>query len=371
MARLVTNTGRFASSRRGSRRPVRCARSPYARRHERRARFSPTAAWLFTVAYEMLAPRAQTAEDVVQETWLRWADIGDAAATRCATPRASATCPDPHPAGAQPGCGRCPRRREDYGWAVAPEPLLTSRTWPRTSSWPESAISMHSRTHRSGDARAGPSVAVSRAAPRCSTCPTRRSPRPWASPPRRSGRSRTGPADTWAARRHRGFQVSRAEQRQVVQRVRRRPHHGDVQGLRWTCSRPTSFLVADGGGLAPAVRQPSRAAGGWRRYWARFAQLLAPTRAGRHGCCSKRRGRGPDRPAAKRAAEHGGRRSCRERPGSPASTRSATRTTGAAGHGWRSCVADGPTTAGAGGSTRQGNAVSRIGDSCATIPPRP
>jgi RNA polymerase sigma-70 factor (ECF subfamily) len=32
---------------------------------------------LFTVAYEMLGSRAE-AEDVVQETWLRWADVNRA-----------------------------------------------------------------------------------------------------------------------------------------------------------------------------------------------------------------------------------------------------------------------------------------------------
>ncbi len=32
---------------------------------------------LFTVAYEMLGSAAD-AEDVVQETWLRWADVGRA-----------------------------------------------------------------------------------------------------------------------------------------------------------------------------------------------------------------------------------------------------------------------------------------------------
>jgi hypothetical protein len=41
---------------------------------------------LFTVAYEMLGSAAD-AEDVVQEIWLRWADLGDAARDELRDPR--------------------------------------------------------------------------------------------------------------------------------------------------------------------------------------------------------------------------------------------------------------------------------------------
>src|SRR3546814_1429118 len=75
---------------------------------------------LFTVAYEMLGSAAD-AEDVVQETWLKWrgvdqAEVRDPRAflvrivTRAALDQVRATS----------------RRREDYVGPWLPEPLLTS-----------------------------------------------------------------------------------------------------------------------------------------------------------------------------------------------------------------------------------------------------
>jgi RNA polymerase sigma factor (sigma-70 family) len=75
---------------------------------------------LFTVAYEMLGS-ATDAEDVVQETWLRWADVDHAVVrnpraylvrlvTRQALNRLRSVA----------------RRREDYVGEWLPEPLLTS-----------------------------------------------------------------------------------------------------------------------------------------------------------------------------------------------------------------------------------------------------
>src|SRR3954453_3003228 len=77
-------------------------------------------ALLFTVAYELLGSAAD-AEDVVQETWLRWADVDQAAVhdpraylvrivTRQALNRLRALA----------------RRREEYVGEWLPEPLLTS-----------------------------------------------------------------------------------------------------------------------------------------------------------------------------------------------------------------------------------------------------
>jgi RNA polymerase sigma factor (sigma-70 family) len=75
---------------------------------------------LFTVAYEMLGSRAD-AEDVVQETWLRWAAV-DRAEVR-----------DPRPylvrivtRQALNRLRTLARRREEYVGEWLPEPLLTS-----------------------------------------------------------------------------------------------------------------------------------------------------------------------------------------------------------------------------------------------------
>src|SRR4051812_50230969 len=75
---------------------------------------------LFTVAYEMLGSAAD-ADDVVQETWLRWADVDQAEVrdpraylvrivTRQALNRLRSVA----------------RRREGYGGGGAPEPLPPS-----------------------------------------------------------------------------------------------------------------------------------------------------------------------------------------------------------------------------------------------------
>ena len=85
---------------------------------------------LFTVAYEMLGSAAD-AEDVLQETWLRWSEV-DLAEVRDEraylvriTTRLSLN-----------RLRTMARRRETYVGPWLPEPLLTPPTWPTTSSSP-------------------------------------------------------------------------------------------------------------------------------------------------------------------------------------------------------------------------------------------
>jgi RNA polymerase sigma-70 factor (ECF subfamily) len=90
---------------------------------------------LFTVAYEMLGS-ATDAEDVVQETWLRWADVESAEVrdpraylvrivTRQALNRLRTLA----------------RRREEYVGSGCPSHCPSLPTWPRTSSSPRASRS--------------------------------------------------------------------------------------------------------------------------------------------------------------------------------------------------------------------------------------
>src|SRR5476649_1171928 len=75
---------------------------------------------LFTVAYEMLGS-ATDAEDVVQETWLRWSDVDQA---QVLDPRAYLVRIVTRQALNR--LRTVSRRREDYVGEWLPEPLLTS-----------------------------------------------------------------------------------------------------------------------------------------------------------------------------------------------------------------------------------------------------
>jgi len=78
---------------------------------------------LFTVSYEMLGSAAD-AEDVVQETWLRWADLGAEAREEVRDPRAYLVRIVTRQALNR--LRTMSRQREEYVGEWLPEPLLTS-----------------------------------------------------------------------------------------------------------------------------------------------------------------------------------------------------------------------------------------------------
>src|SRR5262249_16742816 len=78
---------------------------------------------LFTVAYEMLGSAAD-AEDAVQESWLRWASLGDGGRNGVRDPRAYLVRIVTRQALNR--LRTLARQREDYVGEWLPEPLLTS-----------------------------------------------------------------------------------------------------------------------------------------------------------------------------------------------------------------------------------------------------
>jgi len=203
---------------------------------------------LFTVAYEMLGS-ASDAEDVVQETWLRWSDVDHAAVrdpraylvrivTRQALNRLRSLA----------------RRREDYVGEWLPEPLLTSPDVAADVELAESiSIAMLTVLETLGPAwravfvlrevfdtsyeEIAEAVGKSPAAVRQIAHQAR---------------------DHIAARRPR-MAVSTTEQQEAVDRFLAAIRHGDLRGLLDVLA-PDVVAVADGGGLAPAARRPIQGA---------------------------------------------------------------------------------------------------------------
>ena len=199
---------------------------------------------LFTAAYEMLGSAAD-AEDVVQETWLRWAD-GDRGDVR--DPRAYLVRIVTRQALNR--LRTVARRREEYVGEWLPEPLLTSPDVAEDVELAES-VSMAMLTVLETLAPTERAVFVLRevfdvpydeiaAAVDKSPAAVRQI----------AHRSR----EHVAARRPR-VQVDRAEQEQVVQRFLLALETGDLQRLLDVLA-PDVVVVADGGGVASAVRRP-------------------------------------------------------------------------------------------------------------------
>jgi RNA polymerase sigma-70 factor (ECF subfamily) len=203
---------------------------------------------LFTVAYEMLGSAAD-AEDLVQETWLRWADVDHAAVrdpraylvrivTRQALNRLRSLA----------------RRREDYIGEWLPEPLLTSPDVAADVELAESvSIAMLTVLETLGPAERAvfvlhevfdtPYDEIAEAVDK-SPAAVRQI----------AHRAR----DHVAARRPR-MPVSTTEQQEAVDRFLAAARHGDLQGLLDVLA-PDVVLVSDGGGLVAAARRPIQGA---------------------------------------------------------------------------------------------------------------
>ena len=219
---------------------------------------------LFTVAYEMLGSAAD-AEDVVQETWLRWAGIGDAARNDVRDPRAYLVRVVTRQALNR--LRSVSRRREDYVGEWLPEPLLTSPDIADDVELAENvSIAMLTVLETLGpderavfvlrevfevpydeiaDAVDKPATAVRQIAHRARAHVAARRPR---------------------------MTVSRTEQQQVVERFLLALTTGDLQALMDVLA-PDVVLVADGGGLAPAARHPVEGSERVAAFLSRFSQF--------------------------------------------------------------------------------------------------
>ena len=142
---------------------------------------------LFTVAYEMLGSAAD-ADDVLQEAWLRWANVDH---SQVSDPRAYLIRVVTRQALNQ--MRTLSRRREEYVGEWLPEPLLTGPDVADDVELAESvSIAMLTVLET-----LEPTEGQCSCSARSSTCRTARSPRPWGSPRPRCGRWRFGHGSMW------------------------------------------------------------------------------------------------------------------------------------------------------------------------------
>ena len=202
---------------------------------------------LFTVAYEMLGSAAD-AEDVVQETWLRWADIGDAARDEVRDPRAYLVRIVTRQALNR--LRTLARRREDYVGEWLPEPLPTSPDVAEDVELAES-VSIAMLTVLETLAPAERAVFVLR---EVFEVPYAEIAEALDKTPAAVRQIAHRAREHVAARRPR-IQVDLAEHQRVVERFLAALRTGDLQVLLDVLS-PEVVLVADGGGEVAAFRRP-------------------------------------------------------------------------------------------------------------------
>ncbi|MEV4847230.1 RNA polymerase sigma-70 factor [Micromonospora matsumotoense] len=202
---------------------------------------------LFTVSYELLGSAAD-AEDVVQETWLRWAALGARARVEVRDPRAYLVRIVTRQALNR--LRTLSRRREEYVGEWLPEPLLTSPDVAEDVELAESvSFAMLTVLETLGPVERA--VFVLREVfetPYDEIAATvGRSP---ATVRQIAHRAR----EHVAARRPR-VRVSRAEQETVVARFLAAVRGGDLRGLLEVLA-PDVVVVSDGGGVVAAARRP-------------------------------------------------------------------------------------------------------------------
>ena len=204
---------------------------------------------LFTVAYEMLGSAAD-AEDVVQETWLRWADLGDAARADVRDPRAYLVRIVTRQALNR--LRTLARRREDYVGEWLPEPLLTSPDVAEDVELAES-VSFAMLTVLE---TLGPTERAVFVLREVFETPYDEIAEAVGKTPAAVRQIAHRAREHVAARRPR-VQVSRAEQEAVVERFLAAVRGGDLQGLLDVLA-PDVVVVADGGGVVAAAPPPDR-----------------------------------------------------------------------------------------------------------------
>ncbi|WP_420879237.1 RNA polymerase sigma-70 factor [Rhodococcus sp. (in: high G+C Gram-positive bacteria)] len=199
---------------------------------------------LFTVAYEMLGSAAD-AEDVVQETWLRWADVDQ---DQVRDPRAYLVRTVTRQALNR--LRSLSRRREDYIGEWLPEPILTTPDVADDVELAENvSIAMLTVLETLGPVERAvfvlhevfetPYPEIAEAVGKTPAAVRQIAHR---------AREHVG------ARRPR-MQVDRAEQEAVVAKFLAAVSTGDVQALVDVLA-PDVVVVADGGGIATAARRP-------------------------------------------------------------------------------------------------------------------
>ena len=216
---------------------------------------------LFTVAYEMLGS-AVDAEDVVQETWLRWADV-DHAEVR--DPRAYLVRMVTRQALNR--LRTVSRQREDYVGEWLPEPLLTSPDVAEDAELAENvSIAMLTVLETLGPAERAVFVLHE-----VFETPYDEIAEVVGKTPAAVRQIAHRAREHVAARRPR-MQVDRAEQEATFQKFMAAVTSGDVQGLVEVLA-PDVVLIADGGGLVPAARKPLIGAERVMAFLARVADL--------------------------------------------------------------------------------------------------